>query len=61
VDIIDKFYLVCEYYDDDLLIVSLQIRKLGARGRPARILKNISNLNLDRYKTQIDILLQRIY
>lgn len=48
-DIVDKFYCICELFNDDLYQVSLHIKRSGAKGRPSKILKNISNLLLDRY------------
>jgi len=56
-DIIDKFYLVCELFDDDLYLVAIEIKKNGAKGRPSKVLYNISNLFLAKYETYID----RIY
>jgi len=61
VDIVDKFYLICELFDDDLYAVSLELKKNGVKGRPSKVMKNISNLFLDKYIIQIDTMyLQRI-
>ena len=56
-DIIDKFYIVCSLFDDDLYLVAIEIKKSGAKGRPSKVLYNISNLFLAKYEIYID----RIY
>ena len=55
-DTIDKFYFICEFYNDDLRDVSIQLKKHGVKGRPSRIANNLSNLFLDNYKLYIDII-----
>lgn len=58
-DIIDKFYVICEYHDDNLMVVALALKKAGAKDRPYRILKNIESLFVSKYETQIDIIIHR--
>lgn len=57
-DIIDKFYQLCEHHDDHLMTVALALKKAGAKDRPYRILKNIEVLFVSKYERQIDIILQ---
>lgn len=53
-DTIDKFYLLCALYDDNMHDVINALKRAGARDRPYRIELNIENLNIEKYNLCIE-------
>lgn len=58
-DNIDKFYLVCEIYDDDLDRVVIAIKMEGAKKRPSHIMRDIVALWVDKYSKQLDSIITK--
>lgn len=53
-DTIDRFYLLCALYDDNIKEVISALKKAGAKDRPYRIKINITNLNIEKYNQCVE-------
>lgn len=53
-DIVSKYYKICEVMGDDLEKVAFCIKMVGATQRPSFVFKDIEYLWLDKYGQQID-------
>lgn len=55
-DIVDKYYKICEIVGDDINKVAFLIKVAGAHQRPSFIAKDLSYLWLGKFSEQIDII-----
>ena len=53
-ELVDKYYLICDVFGDDLKKVATAIRQAGAEQRPSFIIKDIEYLWISKYSEQID-------
>lgn len=55
-DIISKYYKVCELFGDNLNSVAIAIRISGSEHKPSLIVRDLEELWIDKYLEQIDFL-----
>ena len=53
-ELVDKYYLICDVFGDDIKKVATAIRQAGAEQRPSFIIKDIEYLWISKYAEQID-------
>lgn len=59
-DIVDKYYDICEAFNDDVEKVAFCLKVEGAEQRPSFIAIDLRSLWLEKYSDQIDSLFEMI-